>query len=114
SLYLSSLQLSTSSSGPSKPKETPSESSKFKPGNIPNKLNPRPRGIRPKTKNSSGNKVDQSMRLNWTDPLPQVNVIHALGLEPNPEKVPAGKIDLDIELPETIAHPFASTVTSVG
>jgi hypothetical protein len=54
------------------------------------------------------------MRLGWIDPLPVVDAIHPLGLDPNPEAIPAGEIELDFDLPSTIAEPFASTVTSVG
>lgn len=95
-------------------KTKPTDGPKLKPGDNPNKLNARPRGIRPKTKNSSGGNIDQSMRLNWIDPLPQVNTIYPLGLEPNPEEIPAGEIELDPQLPETIAAPFASVINSVG
>lgn len=86
-----------------------------RPGDNPNKLNAKPRqGARPKTKNSSNGNSNSSMRLNWIDPLPSVDVIHPLGLEPNPEAIPAGEIDLDFNLPETIATPFADTIQSVG
>jgi hypothetical protein len=54
------------------------------------------------------------MRLGWIDPLPQVDVIHPLGLEPNPEAIPAGEIDLDFGLPETIGQPFTAVINSVG
>jgi len=54
------------------------------------------------------------MRLGWIDPLPQVDVIYPLGLEPNPEAIPAGEVELEFDLPETIATPFANVITSIG
>nr|UBK24766.1 capsid protein [Nigrospora sphaerica partitivirus 1] len=85
-----------------------------RPGDNPNKLNAKRRtGARPQTKNSSGGS-SQSMRLGWIDPLPQVDAIYPLGLEPNVEAIPAGEVDLDFELPETIARPFVSVIESVG
>ncbi|APP18152.1 putative capsid protein [Magnaporthe oryzae partitivirus 1] len=87
----------------------------IKPGDNPNKLNARPRqGARPRTKNQPAGGSSNSMRLNWIDPLPQVDVIHPLGLEPNPEVIPAGEIDLDFFLPETISTPFVDTIDSIG
>jgi len=95
------------------PGQTTSEGAK-RPGDNPNKLNAKPRqGARPRTKNST-NPTNNSMRLGWIDPLPQVDVIHPLGLEPNPEAIPAGEIELDFSLPQTIAEPFAQTINSVG
>lgn len=85
-----------------------------RPGDNPNVLNAKPRkGARPKTKNSQSSSTSQ-MRLNWIDPLPQIDVAQPLGLEPNPEVIPAGEIELDFALPETIAEPFAQLVNSVG
>lgn len=85
-----------------------------KPGDNPNKLNAKPRqSARPKTRNSTA-QSNQTMRLGWIDPLPQVDVIYPLGLEPNVESIPAGEVELDFNLPESISKPFADTVTSVG
>lgn len=85
-----------------------------KPGDNPNLRNAKKRqGPRPKAKNSP-NASTSSMNVRWIDPLPQVNVIHALGLEPNPCEPTAGEIDLDPSLPETIANPFCSLVESVS
>lgn len=85
-----------------------------KPGDNPNKLNAKPRqSARPRTKNSTA-QSNQTMRLGWIDPLPQVDVIYPLGLEPNVESIPAGEIELDFNLPDTISSPFADTVNSVG
>lgn len=87
---------------------------KQKPGDNPNTLNAKPRqNVRPRVKNSTGNST-QSMRLGWIDPLPVVDAIYPLGIEPNVEAIPAGEIDLDFYLPETIGQPFADTVLSVG
>lgn len=87
---------------------------KSRPGDNPNKLNAKPRqSARPKTRNSTA-QSNQTMRLGWIDPLPQVDTIFPLGLEPNVESIPAGEVELDFNLPETIAKPFADTVTSVG
>jgi hypothetical protein len=84
------------------------------PGDNPNKLNAKGRkNVRPRVKNTTVG-ASQSMRLGWIDPLPQVDAIHALGIEPNPEAIPAGEIELDFALPKTIAAPFAATVESVG
>lgn len=91
-----------------------SEKAPLKPGDNPNKNNALPRkGARPQKKNSP-NGSSQSMRLGWIDPLPQVDVIHPLGLEPNPEAIPAGEVELDFDLPETISRPFCNTVHSIG
>jgi len=54
------------------------------------------------------------MRLNWIDPLPVVDSITPIGLEPNVDAIPAGEISLDFFLPENIATPFADTVESVA
>lgn len=54
------------------------------------------------------------MRLNWIDPLPQVDAIHPLGLEPNIDSIPAGEIELDFSLPTTIARPFMDTVEATA
>lgn len=54
------------------------------------------------------------MRLNWIDPLPQVDAIHPLGLEPNVDSIPAGEIELDFSLPSTIARPFMDTVEATA
>uniref|UniRef100_A0AAU8J753 Capsid protein n=1 Tax=Nigrospora oryzae partitivirus 2 TaxID=3231912 RepID=A0AAU8J753_9VIRU len=93
---------------------TSSSEGRTRPGDNPNRLNAKRRsGARPQTKNSSGGS-SQSMRLGWIDPLPQVDVIYPLGLEPNVEATPAGEVDLDFALPETIVQPFASVIESVG
>jgi len=87
---------------------------RVQPGMNPNVLNAKARqGARPKVKNSSSSSSSK-MNLGWIDPLPVVNVIHPLGLEPNPEAIPAGEIELDFDLPMTIAEPFAQTINSVG
>jgi len=54
------------------------------------------------------------MRLNWIDPLPVVDSITPIGIEPNVDSIPAGEIDLDFFLPENISQPFADTVYSVS
>lgn len=94
--------------------QTPTEG-KVKPGDNPNTLNAKPRvGVRPKKKNMPAGQSTGSMRLNWIDPLPVVDAIHPLGLEPNIDSVPAGEITLDFTLPSTIARPFEDVVESVG
>lgn len=96
--------------------DTQSANSKGKsePGSNPNRDNAIPRkGVRPKTKNSSS-PANNQMRLNWIDPLPQVDSIYPLGLDANPEAIPAGEIDLRFDLPGDIAEPFGSTIESVG
>jgi hypothetical protein len=86
-----------------------------KPGDNPNKLNAKKRtGVRPQTKNSPNGKSNQSMKMGWVDPLPVVDTIYPLGLEPNVKKVVAGEVELDIHLPEVIATPFSDTVASVA
>jgi hypothetical protein len=86
----------------------------LKPGDNPNSRNLHPRkSVRPRTKNSSST-TNTSMRLNWIDPLPVVDALPPLGLEPNPESFPAGEIDLSFDLPNSIAEPFAELVHSVG
>nr|UPO93686.1 capsid protein [Metarhizium majus partitivirus 1] len=83
------------------------------PGDNPNKLNAKRRGIRPKTKNSTSS-PNNAMRLNWIDPLPQVDVISPIGIEPNIDTIPAGEIELDFFLPSSISDPFTEVVHSVG
>jgi len=91
----------------------PHSEAPVRPGDNPNKLNAKRRGTRPKTKNSPSGTNNQ-MRLNWIDPLPVVDTITPIGIEPNVDAIPAGEIDLDFFLPETISQPFADTVHSVA
>lgn len=86
---------------------------RVKPGDNPNKLNAKPRGIRPRVKNSSS-PSNNAMRLNWIDPLPVVDVITPIGIEPNIDSIPAGEIELDFSLPTSISKPFSEVVHSVG
>jgi len=54
------------------------------------------------------------MRLGWIDPLPVVDAVYPLGLDPSPESIPAGEIELRFDLPEIIAQPFCDLIESVG
>lgn len=41
-------------------------------------------------------------------------MIHAIGLDPNPEAIPAGEFELKFNLPGDISSPFSSMVEAVG
>lgn len=87
---------------------------RVQPGDNPNKLNAKRRSVRPKTKNSPASSSANTMRLNWIDPLPVVDVITPIGIEPNVDTIPAGEIELDFTLPSSISLPFQEVVHSVG
>lgn len=96
--------------------QTPITEGPVQPGDNPNKRNAQRRGnVRPKRTNQpAGSNSTSTMRLAWIDPLPQVDAIHPLGLEPNVDSIPAGEITLTPSLPSTIAQPFMDTVEATA
>jgi len=87
-----------------------------KPGDNPNTLNARRRkNARPKTTNTtSTSEHNKNMKFSWIDPLPQVDVIYPIGLDPQPASFPAGHVELRFDLPSVIADPFIQQFESVG
>lgn len=83
------------------------------PGSNPNTRNAKPRkGNRPRTKNIPSQPT-KDLTTRWIDPLPQVPPIQA-DLRQNFETLPSGEFDLDFDLPERIATPFAKAFASVS
>lgn len=101
---------------PGQQRQAPPPDGPERPGDNPNTRNAQRRmNVRPKRTNQPAGQKDTSvMRLNWIDPLPQVDAIHPLGLEPNVDSIPAGIITLHPTLPSTIAQPFMDVVESTA
>ncbi|BBC77403.1 putative capsid protein [Pythium nunn virus 1] len=82
-------------------------------GDNPNKaFAQRRQGNRPKVKNTPSGPKTTTEAFRWIEPLPEVTPMPAV-LETITESIPAGSIELNFELPSTVASPFTQSVESV-
>jgi len=102
--------VSTRDTGPSVDRNKP----KLKPGDNPNKLNAQRRKIRPKVTNSEKSSSPYELQYAWADPAQGAIPDTEISLEPHLEEFPSGEIELDEDLPATIAKPFCDTFKTLG